>query len=539
MMASIDTRYHALVDSSATAQRQQTPETLSPVTPNSMSPVLASAARNSATCTNNTMMYYSKHPSAATSTLTYSSRASHSDLRHSPPAILLPGDAALKYAHDLFPSPEFSPHGIHPALPSFKALCSVAEAGFKDREAASALRDNGNDEQTTHALQIACLDTNRTESKEHANGTKRKALDTETMAVKHDEAPLAKRSTSQPSEQERGKYRRPIRRVYCTSCNDCPEGFRGEHELRRHMHARHSALIKRWVCKEPDHASSPDAPRLLVPLSSCKACLMRKPYGAYYNAAAHLRRAHFNPQKSGVSGNSDWPSMAFLKDWMQELHHTPAASSSMNVIQWGAGSTATSPSDSGEDVQDMAITAAGAPCSPTDTSSSNTNHFPLSEEGTRCPYPQCGRVLRDLAAHMLTHQAERPEKCPVASCAYNTKGFARKYDRNRHSLTHYHGRITCPFCGLDPTGKHVFSRADVFKRHLASVHHIDQSSFSYTSTASGSPGSGTASASRAVYVAASAPAYSAASVCSICVRSFITPHDYYEHLDECVLKTLS
>ena len=58
-----------------------------------------------------------------------------------------------------------------------------------------------------------------------------------------------------------------------------------------------------------------------------------KEYGAYYNAAAHLRRAHFKPktpkgrskglkeaeEKRGGKGGGDWPSMAELKPWMKEV----------------------------------------------------------------------------------------------------------------------------------------------------------------------------------------------------------------------------
>jgi hypothetical protein len=32
------------------------------------------------------------------------------------------------------------------------------------------------------------------------------------------------------------------------------------------------------------------------------------------------------------------------------------------------------------------------------------------KEKGRCPHPDCGRVFKDLKAHMLTHQAERPGK---------------------------------------------------------------------------------------------------------------------------------
>lgn len=51
---------------------------------------------------------------------------------------------------------------------------------------------------------------------------------------------------------------------------------------------------------------------------------------------------------------------------------------------------------------------------------------------------------------MLTHQEERPEKCPIASCECHIKGFARKY-KNRHALNalpRHHGLPLFPRHGL-------------------------------------------------------------------------------------------
>jgi hypothetical protein len=49
-----------------------------------------------------------------------------------------------------------------------------------------------------------------------------------------------------------------------------------------------------------------------------------------------------------------------------------------------------------------------------------------SREKQRCPHLDCGKAFKDLKAHMLTHQLERPEKCPITTCEYHVKGFARK-----------------------------------------------------------------------------------------------------------------
>jgi len=58
--------------------------------------------------------------------------------------------------------------------------------------------------------------------------------------------------------------------------------------------------------------------------------------------------------------------------------------------------------------------------------------------------PECGKRFKDMKAHMMTHQTIRPEKCPVVSCSFHRKGFARKYDQQRHTLTHYKGTMVCP-----------------------------------------------------------------------------------------------
>ncbi|TPX15100.1 uncharacterized protein E0L32_004658 [Thyridium curvatum] len=151
-----------------------------------------------------------------------------------------------------------------------------------------------------------------------------------------------------------------------------------------------------------------------------------------------------------------------------------------------------------------------------------------SKEKQRCPHPECGKVFKDLKAHMLTHQTERPEKCPIQTCEYHTKGFARKYDKNRHTLTHYKGTMVCGFCpGSGSAAEKSFNRADVFKRHLTAVHGVEQTppnSRRKTQTAS----------ANGKKLTGYAP--DATGKCSTCSATFSNAQDFYEHLDDCVLR---
>ncbi|KAK5048091.1 hypothetical protein LTR84_006281 [Exophiala bonariae] len=116
----------------------------------------------------------------------------------------------------------------------------------------------------------------------------------------------------------------PRKTTFCHFCTEQPQGFHGEHELRRHIERHHSTCRKVWICKEADPTGNF--------LAGCKACRNGKTYGANYNAAAHLRRAHFNPCKNrrggrgkksenrGGMGGGNWPSMEALKHWMYEQY---------------------------------------------------------------------------------------------------------------------------------------------------------------------------------------------------------------------------
>lgn len=129
---------------------------------------------------------------------------------------------------------------------------------------------------------------------------------------------------------------------------------------------------------------------------------------------------------------------------------------------------------------------------------------------------------------MTTHESVRPEKCPIPSCEYYKKGFSRKYDKNRHTLTHYKGTMVCGFCpGSGTALEKSFNRADVFKRHLLNVHQVEQAP----------PNSRKRSPSKS-NVKLSSYCSDATGKCSTCEAIFSNAQEFYEHLDDCVLKVV-
>ncbi|CAI7607967.1 unnamed protein product [Penicillium glandicola] len=152
----------------------------------------------------------------------------------------------------------------------------------------------------------------------------------------------------------------------------------------------------------------------------------------------------------------------------------------------------------------------------------DTSRYP-ADEG-RCP--QCHLVFPDLRSHILTHNStERPEKCPVVTCEYHTKGFIRKGDKNRHALTHYKGVMVCNFCPGSGTPKErSFTRADTFKRHLVAVHGAEQlppEKLGHRPTSSIKTGINHTSDSTGN--------------CSICNENFRDAQGFFEHIDNCVM----
>ncbi|KAH8155072.1 uncharacterized protein LAJ45_00081 [Morchella importuna] len=124
--------------------------------------------------------------------------------------------------------------------------------------------------------------------------------------------------------------RPPHPRVFCNKCAAHPEGFRGDHELRRHTDREHALTRKMYVIN--------DISKGKTLLAKCKACQSGKKYGVDYNAAAHLRRQHFKPKvRGGKNGKKAAaaaaaaasvgaleqhavPEMAELRKWMIEVN---------------------------------------------------------------------------------------------------------------------------------------------------------------------------------------------------------------------------
>ncbi|TFB01811.1 hypothetical protein CCMA1212_006421 [Trichoderma ghanense] len=96
---------------------------------------------------------------------------------------------------------------------------------------------------------------------------------------------------------------RPVRpprpagpRVFCDTCDEYPEGFRGKHELSRHQTLKHDIQVWKYICLDPGPGATVAGKPIVVPFHQCKRCLKHKQYNSEQNAIDHLRRGHFIPK---------------------------------------------------------------------------------------------------------------------------------------------------------------------------------------------------------------------------------------------------
>ena len=111
-------------------------------------------------------------------------------------------------------------------------------------------------------------------------------------------------------------------KLKCAMCKKNPDGYRGAHELHRHIALDHHSSRVAWVCVDISADGF---------LSGCAACESKKPYGQDYNAAAHLRRFHFHPksevrrtnvdpeERRGGKGGGKDPPMSECRRWMEKI----------------------------------------------------------------------------------------------------------------------------------------------------------------------------------------------------------------------------
>jgi len=157
-----------------------------------------------------------------------------------------------------------------------------------------------------------------------------------------------------------------------------------------------------------------------------------------------------------------------------------------------------------------------------ETTNEDRDH-PLDLNDGNCTVSPFG----DSQADMFSGILDRPEKCPVVSCHYYQIGFRRRHDKKRHLLTHYKGTMVCGFCpGSGSTAEKSFNRADVFKRHLTSMHGVAQGSLDAHKRSLPN-----VSAKKMLE-----NPYGATNECSMCSFKFSNAQKFYEHLDDCVLR---
>lgn len=193
----------------------------------------------------------------------------------------------------------------------------------------------------------------------------------------------------------------------------------------------------------------------------------------------------------------------------------------------------------GEHLEEIALAALPRkPLSTSETDSMSSTHTPNAESHLlkggenefvsslmSTPSPKvahcrlnCSKPLEEPETRSTLPQDQRPEKCPLETCA---KAFDRKFDKNRHTLTHFKGTLVCRFCPqFGSAGLQQFTRVDMFKKHLIERH---------------GAGVGRNLSQQRRY---RGKATVASVICTVCHHTFNDAQAMYRHLDECILRLI-
>ncbi|KAI6781483.1 uncharacterized protein J7T54_001445 [Emericellopsis cladophorae] len=270
----------------------------------------------------------------------------------------------------------FKPHGDYTSNETEAATANQAQSAEMERTESNMSTSSTSSQRRYRERQQQILRNGQAQSK-----LEPKPQPPQTNADAKKNPVALPKSTQHAAPQSSKKLR-------CTECTDYTE-FRGDHELRRHMDAKHNRFVTVFQCRDPAAQGMSSAVRPKVPLLGCKSCDAGKFYGQYYNAAAHLRRAHFSPrearsnrrnskqEKRGGSAGGHWPPMDELKLWMVKV------SVSQEDAKKGSSSATSSPLEP-SDADDETISSDDAEV---DCQESGHASFSLSEtsSGTGTP----------------------------------------------------------------------------------------------------------------------------------------------------------